>query len=159
MKPLAHEFTYDQFRFRLLARTDDVALFEKSGADQSRPGYEVVLVQHHPACTIHGRPYPERESLPPSESWGIRGWTYWDLASAQTRFRHLVASSKALPTPTPFPLGAPEPVGCPATASADSALRFATGKGVTVRTRSAAFRRSPPFAFGFPALQWVVDLF
>ena len=78
MKPLPTEFTYDGFDFRQLAREGDVALFEKRKPNHSRPGYEVVIVQRHPAQTIHGRDYPERESLPPSESWGMvlpENWT------------------------------------------------------------------------------------
>jgi hypothetical protein len=107
VKPLPTSFTYDQFGFRQLARKGDVALFEKSRPTHSRPAYEVVIVQKHPAETIRGREYPAREAMPRSEDWGLSGWTYVDLKSAQTRFRKLVAAqARAGFTPTPFPAGA-----------------------------------------------------
>jgi hypothetical protein len=91
MKPLAETFTHDGFQFCQLAREGDVALFEKSKSGHFRPSYEVVIVQHHPAQTIHGRQYPERESMPPTESWGDLGWSLTDLDSAKMKFRQLAA--------------------------------------------------------------------
>jgi hypothetical protein len=106
MQPLPTAFTYHGFRFRQLAREGDVALFEKRKPAHSRPGYEVVIVKLHPAQTIHGRAYVERESMPRSESWGTLGWSFTDLESAQTKFRLLVNSVRnADSAPTPFPAG------------------------------------------------------
>ena len=107
MQTLPTEFTFDQFQFRQLARAGDVALFEKSKPHHSRPCYEVVVVQHHPAQTIHGRQYPEREAMPPSESWGTLGWSPADLLAAQRKFQFLVTTrAKRQTNPTPFPAGA-----------------------------------------------------
>lgn len=109
MKTLPFQFTYDQFRFCQLAPQGDVALFEKSKPAHSRRSYEVVIVQQHPAQTIHGRDYPERESMPRSEDWGASGWTCMDPKSAQAKFARLVgAHAKATFTPAPFPAGASE---------------------------------------------------
>jgi len=113
MKPLADNFTHDGFVFSQLAREGDVALFEKSKPGHSRLGYEVVIVQRHPAQTIHGRGYPEREAMPPSESWGVLGWSYSDLDSAQTKLRQLASDrAKGHSLPTPFPNGASAVVSC-----------------------------------------------
>lgn len=113
MKPLDSQFTHDGFVFRQLARGGDVALFEKSKPGHSRPGYEVVIVQRHPAQTIHGRAYPERESMPPSESWGVLGWSLMDLDSAKTKFRELASDrTKGHSLPTPIPAGASQAAGC-----------------------------------------------
>jgi len=107
MKALPTEFDYDGFHFRQLAREGDVALFEKRKPTHSRASYEVAIVQQHPAETIHGREYPDRESMPPSETWGALGWTPSDLESAKTKFGSLVQSRRnAHFTRTPFPAGA-----------------------------------------------------
>ena len=111
MKTLPSNFTRDGFLFRQLAREGDVALFEKSKPGHSRPGYEVVIVQRHPPQTIHGRDYPERESMPASESWGVLGWSYSDLNPAKTKFDALVTSRANAPFAlTPFPNGASQAI-------------------------------------------------
>ena len=87
---LPTKFAYDGFEFRQLARNGDIVLLEKSKTSHLEPTYEVVIVQRHPAQNIHGRPYPERESMPPSETWGTAGWTYSDFQTAKLKFDQLV---------------------------------------------------------------------
>ena len=109
MKRLDLQFTYDQVQFRQLARESDVVLLEKSKSHFSRKTYEVVIIQRHPAQVIHGRSYPERESMPPSGAWGVSGWSLTDLQAAHAKFRHVVDSlQNALSSPTPFPVDASE---------------------------------------------------
>ncbi len=109
MKILDLDFTYDQFQFRQLARENDVVLLEKSKLHFSQKTYEVIIIQRHPAQEIHGRSYPERESMPSSEAWGVSGWSLTALQAAQTKFRQVVKSRpNDLSSPTPFPAGASE---------------------------------------------------
>jgi len=104
MKPLELEFAYDGFQWRQLDRVGDVVLLEKSKPSYGRASYEVIIVQIHPEQTIHGRHYPERETMPRSEAWGELGWTYTDRPSAEVRFRHLVNRRTGDTfTPPPFP--------------------------------------------------------
>ena len=95
MKPLDQNFSYDSFTFRPMARLGDVALLEKAKSSHASPSYEVVILQVHPATHIHGRDYPARESMPPSESWGKFGWTYSHLNAAEAKFRQLAAARVA----------------------------------------------------------------
>src|SRR5882672_12451064 len=107
MKSLAENFTYDGFQFRQLAREGDVVLLEKCKPGHSRPSYEVAIIQPHPAQIIHGREFPERESMPPSESWGLLAWSLADLDTAKTTLHEVVTSrANARFCPTPFLAGA-----------------------------------------------------
>jgi len=109
MKMFNSHFTYDQFQFHQLAREKDVLLLEKSKPHFSRKTYEVAIIQRHPAQVIHGRRYAERESMPPSEAWGVSGWSLADLQAAQAKFRQVVKSRpNDLSSPTPFPADASE---------------------------------------------------
>jgi hypothetical protein len=90
MKTLDPTFTFDEYHFNQLARKGDVALFEKKKPNGCF-GYEVVVVQRHPAMTFEGRKYPAREAMPPSTAWGVSGWTYMTLGDARRKFKDLVA--------------------------------------------------------------------
>ena len=107
MIPLKTQFTYDGFFFRQIKRDGDLVLLEKRKANHTRPSFEVVVVQHHPAQVVSGREYPAREAMPRSEAWGTLGWSYVDLDSATARFRQLVAAREKLSSAlTPFPASA-----------------------------------------------------
>ncbi|HMJ63734.1 MAG TPA: hypothetical protein VK615_00160 [Candidatus Binatia bacterium] len=109
MKRLDLQFTYDQFQFRQLARANDVVLLEKSKPNSCQKSYEVVIVRKHPAQVIHGRSYPERESMPPTEAWGQLAWSLTDLETAQAKFRRIVDSRQNAPSAlTPFPANGSE---------------------------------------------------
>ena len=95
MIPLAQEFTFDQNLFRQVARTGRVILLERRRTEHSKPSFEVVIVQRHPARTIQGREYPARESMPPSTSWGVSGWSPIDADAAKQKFREIVAKRRA----------------------------------------------------------------
>lgn len=104
MKALPSAFTLDGFAFRQIARRGDVALFAKRKPRHCRDTFEVVIVQRHAAKNIMGRDYPERESMPPSESWGVAGWSHADLESARRKF-HELARERDFPH-TPSAVGA-----------------------------------------------------
>jgi len=75
MRPLPNKFEEGGFSFEVLIRMGLVVLLCKSTS--GRPdSFEVVILKVHPAESIHGVGYPERESLPPAEVWGESAWTF-----------------------------------------------------------------------------------
>ena len=86
VQELPESFQQGGFEFTLRKRIGDVALFEKRNSSHRRETFEVVIVQKHSAKTVFGIPYPAREALPGSESWGHLGWTFNDRSSAESRF-------------------------------------------------------------------------
>jgi hypothetical protein len=83
------QFRSDGFNFRLLKRQGRVALLAKEKPQHSHPSFEVVHIQLHPAERVFGQDLPEREAMPPTESWGTLGWSYCALADAEARFNQL----------------------------------------------------------------------
>ncbi len=104
MNPLPSAFSLDGFSFRQIERRGDVTLFAKRKPKHQRDTFEVVIIQRHPTTSIMGREYPERESMPPSENWGVAGWSYTNLESARKRFGQL--SRERGFHPPPFLAGA-----------------------------------------------------
>ncbi len=99
MKTLETKFTSEGFNFTLIKREGPVALLSKRREHwpEALQSYEVVVVQTHKAEKIKSPQgvwydYPEREAMPPSESWGTHGWTCMDREAAERRF---VATTKA----------------------------------------------------------------
>ena len=90
MKILDQEFAYDRFQFHQIARSGNIVLLGKRKLNHLHLTYEVVIIQNHPAQTIHGREYPARESMPRSESWGICGWTFATAGAAWNKFHQII---------------------------------------------------------------------
>lgn len=90
MKPLPETFRQDGFDFRILRRRGRVALLAKGKPGHRLQSFEVVLIRERPAEIICGYEYPEREAMPPSESWGEAGWTFTTQANAETAFDRLM---------------------------------------------------------------------
>ncbi len=91
MTLLLDQFRSDGFDFRLLKRAGDVALLVKSKPGGT-PSYEVVKLVCAPDREMFGRIIPAHEAMPPSESWGQRGWTYCDHDRAEVKFAKLSAA-------------------------------------------------------------------
>ena len=89
MKPLPTEFRSDGYCFQLLRRAGTVALLAKRKTPRSCPNFEVVIIQTRPAEQIFGNRLPAREMMPPSESWGVLGWSDSNFPAAETRFNRL----------------------------------------------------------------------
>lgn len=93
--PLETEFRHDRFRFSLVKREGDVAMFSKIHDGGRRESFEVVLVQHHASNRWpNGDISPAREAMPSPESWGTLGWSYPTRLLAERRFNQLVAESR-----------------------------------------------------------------
>lgn len=88
MQLLPEHFKKNGFEYNLVERSSMTAIYSQS-LDGDLLAYEVIRVTVAPAGEIMGNPVVEREILPGNEQWGIRGWTYWDLAKARTRASEL----------------------------------------------------------------------
>lgn len=87
--PLPTKFRSDGFNFQIVHRDGAVALLAKQKSNHTQMSYEVAIIQTHPAECLFGRDLPEREVMPPSESWGTLGWSYVDLADAVASYDQL----------------------------------------------------------------------
>lgn len=97
-KPLDIEFTKTGFRFKQIIRDGDVAIFHKVALQPSPhdAGFEVVVIQKHNEREIGEVLIEAKEALPGNEQWGVKGWTYPDLFSAEQRFLRLQGKEIAL---------------------------------------------------------------
>ena len=97
MKKINNTFKKDKFNFVMQSRIGMLCIFSK----QSKTGritYEVVRLKALEAeeYTCMGRHVilGDREVYPRSEEWGIRGWTYIDIATAQAKYSELYVQDK-----------------------------------------------------------------
>lgn len=87
-KPLAESFNKNGFRYDLVARTDQVAMYGQNDADNGKfVAYEVCRVLRHNGRTIAGQYVPPAEFLPSSEQWGQQAWTLMNEASAHAKYK------------------------------------------------------------------------
>jgi hypothetical protein len=87
VEPLKTEFTLSGFTYRQIAREGDWAIFEQRWRDGENVCYEAVRIRRVLATTFpSGRSYPEREVYPPSETWGVDGFTVTDRNKAWAKF-------------------------------------------------------------------------
>lgn len=69
--PLKNVFRKNGIGYKLLDRTDKVALFEQKLPEGDLAGYEVCEIHTQKACTMpSGRSYPEKELTPSDEQFG-----------------------------------------------------------------------------------------
>lgn len=92
MRTLETEIRYQGRTLKQTKREGRVALYELYGAGGVLYGYEVIIVKIHPAESIRGHEYPEREGYPANEDWGTLAWSYGrnDQNGALARFQGLV---------------------------------------------------------------------
>ena len=76
MKTLETELKVQNRTLRQIKREGRVALYELYGANEMLYGYELIIIKVHPAQTIQGRDYPEREGYPANEDWGTLAWSF-----------------------------------------------------------------------------------
>lgn len=100
-KPLAKEFKRNGFVFRELRRDGNIAIFHKVGigggvmAKTHDAGFEVVVIGRHNGYTLGDVPIEPAETMPSSEQWGDKGFTYPKLLDAEIKFAQLL--NKATP--------------------------------------------------------------
>jgi hypothetical protein len=89
-EPVAVAFRLGGFNYRQIAREGDWAIYEQRWNGCANPSacYEVVHIRKVEAITFpSGRFYPAREVYPPSEAWGIAGFTVTDRDAAFNKLR------------------------------------------------------------------------
>ena len=95
MKRLATDFNRNGFHHHQIARDGNIAIYRRERIGGKAEHYEVVRIVMRPATEIAGKAIGEREAYPPSEDWGVRGWTFLDSEGAWDKFRQLVRASEA----------------------------------------------------------------
>ena len=77
METLKTSFRKNGINYRMIDRTDKVALFELSLETDPRKheiaGYEVARIKIRKANIFHGVSYPDREEIPSDEAFGSEG--------------------------------------------------------------------------------------
>jgi len=73
MEKLKEVFRKNGLDYRLLDRTEKVALFEQKLPTGEMAGYEVCKIHIMKACVMHGKDYPEAEITPSNERFGFDG--------------------------------------------------------------------------------------
>lgn len=86
MRAIEPEFTSKGFTFKLLKRSGMVCLFAKTHPEIRDEKFEVVVLNVFPEMERYGKLLPEREAMPPSESWGKSGWSFSDRQAAEKRY-------------------------------------------------------------------------
>ena len=92
MKKLEKEFTKKGFKFTQVARKGNAAIYKQVNAKlkDSKPNYEVIQIKSHNGYEIGGSKIAAAEVYPGSTQWGLLGWTYQDLPTAEKRFKKLI---------------------------------------------------------------------
>jgi hypothetical protein len=98
-RPLETEFLKNGFRFRLLRRDGDVAIFHKVALKGGHhpvsfdAGFETVRVGRHDGYEIAGVQVEPAETLPGNEQWGMKGWSFPTLFAAELKFEELLGKT------------------------------------------------------------------
>ncbi len=96
MKTLPITFRKGGFDFEQVERVGNVAIYRQSkGAKNVH--FEVGGIRENKEREQFGVIIEAAESWPSSEEWGIRAWTYPDLAGAKRRMATLIAPKGANP--------------------------------------------------------------
>lgn len=90
-KLLPKEFKRDGFSYRQIAREGNAAIYEQRWTGCAEPSvcYEIIRVKRREGFEINGRFIEPAEVYPPSESWGVDGWTVQDKETAFCKLREI----------------------------------------------------------------------
>jgi len=92
LKPIPASFAKKGFDHKQIARSGNIAIYERSRIGMKCPHWEVVKIGHHNGYILAGVEIPPSETYPSSESWGVSGWTYRNLEKAKAKFDSLKKS-------------------------------------------------------------------
>jgi hypothetical protein len=92
MKKLEKEFTKKGFKYTQVTRKGNAAIYKQVNAKLKDPKatYEVIQIKSHNGYEIGGSKIAAAEVYPGSTQWGLLGWTYLDLPTAEKRFKMLI---------------------------------------------------------------------
>lgn len=96
MKKLEKEFIKKGFKYTQIKRRGSVAIFKQENIKVKKPlaRYEVVQIKSHKGYVIGGSKIAAAEVYPGSTQWGLLGWTYIHLTSAEKRYKQLINDAK-----------------------------------------------------------------
>jgi hypothetical protein len=98
-KILEPTFTKNGFLFQQVQREGDIAIYHKVAqrgplhVHTADAGFEVVVISRHNGYVLGGATIEPAETLPSSEQWGTKGWSYKFLHPAQLKFSELKKKS------------------------------------------------------------------
>ena len=91
MIPLATTFRADGFDFEQVDREGDLAIYRKTKGE-AQQSFDLGIVQNRVEHTWpNGNTTPAHESMPSSEQWGVKGWTFNALTDARHRLNAVAA--------------------------------------------------------------------
>jgi hypothetical protein len=87
-KPLPKKFRRDGFSYRQIAREGEAAIYEQTWLSCAEPSgyYEVIRIRRRDAFQIGGRLVEPAEVYPPSDLWGVDGFTFANRNKAWAKF-------------------------------------------------------------------------
>ena len=98
-EPLAKAFTLGGFSYRQIAREKNWAIYEQRWRGSENVCHEIIRIRREEATTFpSGRSYPPREVYPPSEAWGVDGFTVTDRDAAFKKLKQMSPEGPAKPT-------------------------------------------------------------
>jgi len=89
MKTIPRTFSKKGFTYKQIKRDGMKAIFEQSKKGQKDVSYEVVKITKHNGYELGGQKIPPGEAYPGTSQWGISGWTFQDLKSAEGKYKKL----------------------------------------------------------------------
>lgn len=91
MELLPLTFRRDGFDYEQVRRLAGVAIYKQTkGGQPHNIHFEVGIIKENKAWEAFGLKHPAKESWPSSEQWGIMGFTFCDLPSAEAMMARLV---------------------------------------------------------------------
>jgi hypothetical protein len=90
-KLLPKEFRRHGFNYRYIAREGEAAIYLQTWVScaEPSPAYEVIRIRCREGFQIGGRFVEPAEVYPPSESWGVNGFTLTDRNKAWAKFSEI----------------------------------------------------------------------
>jgi len=70
------EYSKNGFKFTLLKRVGDIALFCGTKPGSNHANWELIKIQSHEGMTIAGKEIAPAEYAPGNNQWGAKGWTF-----------------------------------------------------------------------------------
>jgi hypothetical protein len=89
MKTIPKTFSKKGFNYKQIKREGMKAIFEQSKKGQESVSFEVVKISKHQGYELGGQKIPPGEAYPGTSMWGITGWTFRDLKSAEGKYKKL----------------------------------------------------------------------
>lgn len=87
-KPLKEKFYSKGFNFVQVKRDANKAIYKKF-ASKKNYSYEVIKINRHNGYTLQGTYIEPAETYPGDNQWGMQGFTYKDLESAENHYNRL----------------------------------------------------------------------